>query len=214
MNTPRFFLFAFLTSALAMSAFISTAAEPTDRCCALTPLDAIAPADAAVTTLPDKSLYLLDSSWKNQHDQTVKLADYSGRPVIILMGYLGCQTACPLLLNKAETLLAELPEKDRSQVKPIFVSFDPAHDTPTSATAYIAERGLECSGWDILMGTPDSVRELAAILGIRYQAQADGNIFHSNIISVLDDSGVIRAQLLNLSDEPRPVVEALKGLTR
>jgi len=50
---------------------------------------------------------------------------------------------------------------------------------------------LDTATWTLLTGEDEQVRELAAVLGIRYRPEADGQISHSNTWLVLDGAGRI-----------------------
>ena len=52
-----------------------------------------------------------------------------------------------------------------------------------------AKHGLDADRYHFALGTPDQVRELAAVLGIRYRRQKDGSIGHTSVITVLDEQG-------------------------
>jgi len=52
------------------------------------------------------------------------------------------------------------------------------------------------------------VRELAALLGIRYRAMPDGEIRHSPTIALLDRDGVIAARQENAAGDRAPLIAA------
>ncbi|MCP9759220.1 SCO family protein [Aquitalea sp. S1-19] len=72
----------------------------------------------------------------NQQGKTVSLADFRGKAVALFFGYTHCPDVCPTtLLEYAQAMKALGPQADRVQV--LFVSLDPARDTPAVLAAYV-----------------------------------------------------------------------------
>jgi protein SCO1/2 len=140
--------------------------------------------------LADRSVYQLDGVWTDAHGQPFRLLQLRGKPVLALLFYGTCQSACPILVRDLQRVDALLPPADRQAVQYLLVSFDPAVDTPERLSAYAKEHGLEDGRWTLLNGTPEQVRALAAVLGVRYRATGDGQFSHTQRISLLDREGV------------------------
>jgi protein SCO1/2 len=64
--------------------------------------------------------------------------------------------------------------------------------------------------WTLLHGHPDDVRELAAVLGVRYKNVGERDIAHSNVISVLNKEGELLYQQEGLSVGLTPIMLAIK----
>ena len=118
-----------------------------------------------------------------------------------------CEFACPLLVQDLKRLEAALPSSIRDQVDFVLVSFDTERDTPEALAAYRARQSLDPTRWCLLTGHPDDVRDLAAILGIRYAKDARGQFMHSNVLTLLDRNGEVSHQEMGLN---RPL-ESLLG---
>jgi protein SCO1/2 len=118
-----------------------------------------------------------------------------------------CEFACPLLVQDLKRLEAALPASIRDQVDFVLVSFDTERDTPEALAAYRARQSLDPARWCLLTGRPDDVRDLAAILGIRYAKDARGQFMHSNVLTLLDRNGEVSHQEMGLN---RPL-ESLLG---
>ena len=73
--------------------------------------------------------------------------------------------------------------------------------------------GLDASRWTLLAGDDDAVRELAATLDVRYQAQPDGELAHTNAITVLDREGHVAWRQSGLGDA-RATMDAVADLLR
>jgi protein SCO1/2 len=188
--------------------------------------DAVAPATANVqhsccatsssagtACLADKSLYWLESVWTNDFAQPVRLAGLKGRPHVLTMFFANCQYACPLLVHKMKLIAAALPPEVRTNVGFTLVSFDSKRDTPAALHAYRARQQLE-NNWNLLHGEPDEVLELAALLGINFKEDAQGQFTHSNIITVLNADGEIVHQTVGLSLETAETVRQVQLLVR
>ena len=58
------------------------------------------------------------------------------------------------------------------------------------------------------------MRLLAAVLGIRYKKQLNGDFSHSSVITVLDSGGEIRHQQTGLRKAPDEVAAVINGLLK
>lgn len=171
--------------------------------------EAVPVAYDASAPLPSESLYALDAGWTTDAGSALTLADLRGRPVMISMVYAHCAFACPLIVRDMKALAAELPEQ--GDLRYVLVSLDPERDTPEQLQGFRKGFGLDDT-WTLLRGDARDVRHLAALLGIRYRAEADGQISHSNIITILDRDGRIAAQQEGLDAESDDATQALRSL--
>jgi len=67
----------------------------------------------------------------------VTQADFRGRETLIYFGYTHCADVCPLTLANIAAALDRLGPRGRDIV-PLFISVDPARDTPSAIAAYTA----------------------------------------------------------------------------
>jgi protein SCO1/2 len=65
-------------------------------------------------------------------------ADYRGRFMLVTFGYTACPDLCPLQLEKIAAALDTLAPAIAAKVAPLFISVDPAHDTPEHLAEYVA----------------------------------------------------------------------------
>ena len=138
------------------------------------------------------SIYQLESDWRDENDNIVSVGSLRGQPVVMVMIYTSCQYVCPLLIQDVKLLEAELDEGMRKRATFAVVSFDPARDTPAQLASYRAKQHLEGENWVFLTGNEDIVLDLSVALGVRFRPDGRGDLLHSNIITVLDEHGVIR----------------------
>lgn len=172
-----------------------------------------APASAATPAeLPDASVYHLEGAWQDQTGQDVQLASLRGRPQVMAMIYGGCKGACPRIINDIKTIEADVKKSHPEGVGYLLVTMDPEVDSTERLQALSQQYELGPS-WRLLRGTPDQVRELAAVLGVKYRKISPTDYAHSNTISVLDAAGLIVFQKeelgSGLEDSAQAVSEAL-----
>jgi protein SCO1 len=144
------------------------------------------------------SVYELTASFVDQDGRPVGLDLFRGHPVLISMFYATCRDACPLLIADLKRIERELSPRTRANLRVILVSFDPARDTPEALHALARARELDTSRWRLLQAPDDTVREVAAVLGIHYRRLPDESFSHSSVITLLDPSGVVLARVEGL----------------
>ena len=156
-----------------------------------------------------QSVYEVSAALVDQHAQPVGLDVFRGHPVLISMFYASCPDACPLLIADLQRIEMELPPNARADLRVVLVSLDPGRDTPEALQALARAHGVDESRWRFLRAPDDSVREIAAVLGIKYRRLPDGNFNHSSIITLLDRAGVIETRVEGIG---QPHAELLKRL--
>jgi len=166
-------------------------------------------AERSAGPLTDKSLYQLDSTWTNDNGLPVKLAALSGRPQLVCMFFAHCQYACPLLVHQMKQIEAALPENVRTNVGFVLVSFDTERDTPDALRQYRLQHELAADRWTLLRGSNDDVLELAALLGVKFKKDAQGQFMHSNVLTLLNSQGEIAFQETGLNPSTERMVEKL-----
>ena len=164
-------------------------------------------AAAPAKPLTDKSLYQLDSSWTNDDGKTVALNSLRGRPQVVVMFFASCQMTCPLTLLQLKEIEATLPAAIRAKVGFTLVSFVSTRDTASALKRYRNEHSLSQDNWNLLNGSPDAVLDLAAVLGVKFKQDAQGQFSHSNLITLLNSDGEIVQQFAGLN----PNQEQLKA---
>lgn len=66
-----------------------------------------------------------------------QIGEFRGKVVLLSFGYTRCPDICPTALAKYAALL-EQPGLDSAHLQVIFVTLDPAHDTPDRLADYVA----------------------------------------------------------------------------
>jgi len=198
-------LFLLVASATLLAA-TTPAAEPdinTPRhsCCANL--------QSAAASVSDRSLYQLAETWTSDRGNQIALSSLKGRPQIVTMFFAHCQYACPLLVYKMEQIEAALPENLRTNIGFTLVSFDAERDTPDVLHAYRTRHRMG-NHWTLLHGNADQVLELAALLGVKFKQDAQGQFAHSNIITLLNGEGEIVYQEVGLNLQTEELVRQIR----
>lgn len=181
--------------------------------------DRTASADAAATPAPapvatEWSVYDLTSSWVSQRGDTLRLADLAGPVRVVAMVYTECRATCPLIVADLQRVLATVPAERRADVGVVLVSLDPERDTPGRLAEWARATRLDPARWTLLNGSDDAVRELAATLDVRYQAQPDGEVAHTNAIHVLDARGAVVHRQAGLGEPAAETAAVVARLLR
>ncbi len=146
---------------------------------------------SAATALPARSIYQLGATWTTDGGQPFTLAELRGRPVVMAMFYTSCGYACPRIVADMTRIRATLPVDVRNRAMFVLVSFDDERDTVPVLHAYREAHDLPAPNWVLLRGAPDDIRELAAVLGLKYTKNTLGMFEHSNLITILNADGEI-----------------------
>jgi protein SCO1/2 len=158
------------------------------------------------------SIYNLASRWTDQDGKTVDLKSLSGRPLVAAMAYTSCKDICPLIVANMVAIEKAAQAKNLHAVRYIFFSLDSALDTPARLKAYAEERGLDPQDWTLFNGDAKAVRDLAAVLGVRYRRDDQGGFDHASVISLLNDKGEIVFQKLDATLDTGEFVGKIEAL--
>jgi protein SCO1/2 len=82
--------------------------------------------------------------------------DFNGKYQLIYFGYTFCPDVCPTTLALIAATLDRLGP-DQSRIVPVFITIDPARDTPQVLKKYVAAFGPSFVG---LTGTPDQIAKV------------------------------------------------------
>ncbi len=89
----------------------------------------------------------------DHHDHAVTEGDFLGRHLLAYFGFTHCRVVCPRALGTLSAALDRLgPQADA--LAPVYISVDPARDTPEVMRAYLEGRYPRFTG---LTGTQDQV---------------------------------------------------------
>jgi protein SCO1 len=155
--------------------------------------------ESDVPALAEMSLYQVDTPWLNQLGEAVEFSEMAGTIRLLAMTYTSCEVSCPVIVADLKRIEAALAA-DGVDAGLVLLSLDPERDSPATLAAF-AEKGNLSGNWTLLTAPADDVREMAALLGVRYREMQDGEFAHTNMISVLDAEGVLVHQQKGLGPD-------------
>lgn len=133
-------------------------------------------------------------SLTNQAGQRVTQRDFAGRYTLVYFGYSFCPDVCPVDLGWLMRGLQQFERSDPARaerIQPIFITVDPARDTPAVMARYVAGFHPRLVG---LTGTPAEISAVAAHYLVSYRRQpggADGAYImaHTQLAYLMGPSG-------------------------
>jgi protein SCO1/2 len=151
----------------------------------------------------------------NQDGRTVTDKDFAGRYRMVYFGYTFCPDVCPTslqhLMQGMKTFTADAPDR-AAKVQPIFITVDPARDTPAVMKQYVGAFDPRLIG---LTGTEAQIAAVAKEYGVFYQkAQNSGSsdylMDHMSQAILFDPDGKPIALLPQDQDGPAVAAELAK----
>ena len=154
----------------------------------------------------DRPFQLVDSKTGQQvTDQT-----FRGKWLLIFFGYSFCPDVCPTTLSDIAETMAELGPLGAT-VQPLFVTVDPARDTPKVLAEYTSAFDPRILG---LTGTPAQVAAAAKTYNVTYARRGlgdDYSVDHTATIYVVRPDGTYDSNFLP-SSGPAVMTEKLRRL--
>jgi protein SCO1/2 len=132
----------------------------------------------------------LEFTLTNDEGKSVSAQDYRGKVVLLYFGYTHCPDVCPLTMAHLHVVMQHLGKlADGARI--LFVSVDPARDTPAVLHTYVNAFDSHATG---LTGTPRAIEALVKRYRsafTREPASKDGGyeVSHSSAIYVFDRDG-------------------------
>jgi protein SCO1 len=162
----------------------------------------------------EMSLYNLESVWVDQQGEQQQLDAFKGKIQMVAMIYTGCDYACPRIIADLKRIEDGIKDYNRSDVGIVLITLDPENDTSEKLQVFAAKNKLNADRWVLLTSQDGNIRELAALLNVKYKKESNGYIAHSNIITVLDEEGEIVHQQEGLGIDPDETVNAISTLLK
>jgi protein SCO1/2 len=151
-------------------------------------------------------------SLTDHRGQASQLSDFKGKAVVLFFGYTQCPDVCPTTLTSMRDALGLMGESS-SRVQVLFVTLDPARDTPQLLAQYVPMFHPSFIG---LSGDEASIAALAKDFKVFYAKQAGStpgsySIDHSTGSYAFDPQGRLRL-LFRHGETPDNVAADLKLL--
>ncbi|CAI1813145.1 hypothetical protein SEUBUCD646_0B01400 [Saccharomyces eubayanus] len=130
------------------------------------------------------------------------LIDFNGQPFteknlkgkfsILYFGFSNCPDVCPEELDRLTYWISELNDKDNVKIQPLFISCDPARDTPEVLKEYLSDFHPAIIG---LTGTYDEVKSVCKKYKVYFSTPRDAKpdqdylVDHSIFFYLIDPEG-------------------------
>lgn len=125
----------------------------------------------------------------DQYGKTVTQADFRGRYMLIYFGYSYCPDVCPTTLGVMAQALEKLGAQSE-RVVPVFITVDPARDTPKVLADYMKAFGPNFIG---LTGSNDQIKavekEYRVYAAKRPLENGNYGMDHSSVIYLMGTNG-------------------------
>ena len=148
----------------------------------------------------------------DQNGNTVTNTDLEGKWLLVYFGYTHCPDACPTALNSISLALSDLGAAQKQQVRPVFITIDPARDTSQAMKQYVSAFGAPILA---LTGSDAAIRQAANEYRVYYakhpESGGDYSMDHTSIIYVMDPKGRFTASFSG-EDPPEQMAARLKKL--
>lgn len=121
-------------------------------------------------------------------------ADFAGRPLLVYFGFTYCPDVCPTALDIMGGALDALQQRDAiayERLQPVFISVDPARDTPPVLRDYLAYFHPRLSGLTGSQADIDAVKSAFKIYAARGAAEDENgnyNVDHSSFFYLMDEN--------------------------
>jgi protein SCO1 len=152
---------------------------------------------ALLTTMPLKMSRAEDASPSyggafilvDQHGRTVMDEAFRGKYMLVAFGYTHCPDVCPTLVMEMANALNRLGPEGAA-IEPIFITLDPARDTPAVLADYVSSFSPRMIG---LTGPEELIADVAKKYRIKYEKRPGANgeysIDHTAVIFLMGRDG-------------------------
>ncbi|MEO0700212.1 MAG: SCO family protein [Pseudomonadota bacterium] len=126
--------------------------------------------------------------------ETVTWDDFRGKYAIVYFGYAYCPDVCPTDMQRTAQALRTVKERKpdlAARIQPVFISVDPARDTPEVLAEFTSAFSDDLIG---LSGSEEAVKAAADAFRVYYKKgeEAPGGgylVDHTNIVYLFDPAG-------------------------
>ena len=150
----------------------------------------------------------------NHEGKRLALKDLRGKVLAITFIFASCTDTCPLLTAKMAGIQNRLGSNFGSKVYFISITVDPERDTPKVLKRYAEAHKTNATGWAFLTGTQAEIRDVAKRYGIYYKKSSRGDVDHTFLTSIVDQSGILRVQYMGVKFNPDEMLRDLQSLMK
>jgi len=151
----------------------------------------------------------------NHKGETVTDKDFLGGYMLVFFGYTYCPDVCPTVLSDIASVMDMLGDEKAAKITPVFISVDPARDTPDHLAEYVTFFHPRTVG---LTGTEEQIKAVAREYRVYYRKNdpqgddpQDYLVDHTSIIYLIGPDGKLVTHFSH-GTEPRAMAERLGKL--
>ncbi|MCI0486913.1 MAG: SCO family protein [Blastocatellia bacterium] len=153
-----------------------------------------------------------DFTLTDHNGERFRLSDHRGKVVLLFFGYTTCTEACPVTLAKINGVYKRLGEQ-KKDVLTVFVSVDPARDTPQALKQYMEYFLAGAVG---LTGEKREIDVVVNQYGARYEIEKTDSalgyhVNHTTDMYVIDREGKVRHRFKH-EDKPEEIAAGVRRL--
>lgn len=137
------------------------------------------------------------------HGEAVTEAQFDGKIRLTSFIFTRCPDICPATTANMVALQTELQKQEQfgDEVEFVSITFDPEHDTPEVLQQYAERMGIDQSGWTLLRGEEDKVKDLASQYNLSIVRLDDGLFAHSITSLLLIDGKQRVRQIYRMGED-------------
>jgi len=120
---------------------------------------------------------------------------FAGKYLLVYFGYTTCRDVCPATLNTLGAAMERLGRK-ADLIQPLFVTIDPAHDTPAVLHRYVkafSSRIVGLSGTEAELGKIADEYKVVRMIHNDAAMHAPASLDHSSVLYVMAPDGTFIA---------------------
>ena len=155
-----------------------------------------------------------DFALTSQDGAPVKLADFRGKVVAVTFIFTMCTATCPVLTPMMSFVQDQLGSDFGAKIAFVSITVDPERDTPEVLKEYAQAFGANLAGWSFLTGPPAAIRDVTRRYGVFASKNANGDVDHTFLTSIVDPRGILRVQYLGVRFDPEEFRRDLLSLLK
>lgn len=145
----------------------------------------------------------------DQNGAPVTDADVKGEPFLVFFGFTHCPDVCPTALSDMTQAFDALGG-DAAKMRALFVTVDPARDTPDALKAYLSSFSPRITGLTGSQQQVDAIVKTYRVYAKKTPLEGgDYTMDHTSLVYLMDRNGAFVAPI-NLKREPAVVAAELK----
>ena len=149
-----------------------------------------------------------------QDGKRLALKKLRGKVLAITFIFASCADTCPLLTAKMAGIQDRLGVDFGKKIYFVSITVDPERDSPEVLKRYAEAHKANSAGWAFLTGTKAEIREVAKRYGIFYKKTSRGDVDHTFLTSLVDQSGTLRVQYMGVKFNPDEMLRDLQSLLK